>query len=134
MILLNCDRIHRTLKCSMTSATLILLKIPILLFVHAGDREKKIQRIAERSFFLCIKTEERVLFRVEIYYEFKEEPDVLMADSGRETHEIVSRYMPRANFITVTHTETGIQQVFVEGLTWMPSAVNTVCCGNPFPY
>ena len=74
------------------------------------------------------------MFKIEIFYEFKEEPDVLTANSGKEAHEIVSRYMPRANFITVTHTETGIQQVFVEGLTWMPSAVNAAACGNPFPY
>jgi hypothetical protein len=72
------------------------------------------------------------LFRVEIYYEFKEEPDVLMADSGKEAHEIVSQYLPRASYIIVTH-RSGIQQIFVEGLTWI-SAVNTACCGNPFPY
>lgn len=73
------------------------------------------------------------MFKIEIYYEFKEEPDVLTADSAKETQGIVSQYLPRANFITVTHTETGIQQIFVEGLTWI-SAVNTAACGNPYPY
>ena len=73
------------------------------------------------------------MFKIEIFYEFKEEPDVLMADSGRAAHEIISQYMPRANFIIVTH-RSGVQQIFVEGLTWMPSAVNTACCGNPYPY
>lgn len=75
---------------------------------------------------------ETILFKIEIFYEFKEEPDVLTAGSGREAQEIVSRFLPKANFITVRHMETGIQQVFVECLTWMPSAVNTACCGNPY--
>lgn len=71
------------------------------------------------------------MFKIEIYYEFKEEPDVLTAGSGKETQEIISQYLPRASYIIVTH-RSGIQQIFVEGLTWMPSAVNTACCGNPY--
>lgn len=73
------------------------------------------------------------MFKIEIFYEFKEEPDVMTAGSGKEAQEIVSRFLPKANFITVRHMETGIQQVFVEGLTWI-SAVNAAACGNPFPY
>ena len=72
------------------------------------------------------------MFKIEIFYEFKEKPDVLTAGSGKEAHEIVSRFLPKANFIIVTH-RSGVQQIFVEGLTWI-SAVNTACCGNPFPY
>lgn len=72
------------------------------------------------------------MFRVEIFYEFKEEPDVLTADSAKETQGIISQYLPRASYIIVTH-RSGVQQIFVEGLTWI-SAVNTACCGNPFPY
>lgn len=73
------------------------------------------------------------MFKIEIYYEFKEEPDVMTAGSGKEAHEIVSRFLPRSSYIVVTH-RSGIQQIFVEGLAWMTSAVNTACCGNPFPY
>lgn len=72
------------------------------------------------------------MFKIEIYYEFKEEPDVLTAGSGKEAQEIVSRFLPKASYIIVTH-RSGIQQIFVEGLTWI-SAVNAAACGNPFPY
>lgn len=57
------------------------------------------------------------MLKVEAFYPFTEEPEVRTCRTGTEARDVISYHLGKgAAYCLVTHLETGIKQVFVEGL------------------
>ncbi|MBQ9050578.1 MAG: hypothetical protein IJ126_08285 [Lachnospiraceae bacterium] len=72
------------------------------------------------------------MLKVEAYYPFTEEPEVRTCRTGTEARDVISYYLGKgAAYCLVTHMETGIRQVYVDGLPII-SAASTAAGESPF--